>query len=217
MSTELSNCPNCGTALKSGMLSSVKLLSTNKIAVINEYHEMPSLGYCSKCGNELYNNYKTKVANEKQKAIETIQSLISAIPVISIQSPINWDYQILDLVTGQSTTGTGVISEFTSSFTDLFGTQSGIFNKKLKDGETMCYNQLRKQTIDMGGNAVIATDIDYSEVGGAKGMLMVCMAGTAIKLKNTDILGEKRAESLKTIEEVNSRITHLSTLKLDEV
>ena len=145
MSTELSNCPNCGTAFKSGMLSSVKLLSENKIAIINEYHEKPSSGYCSKCGNELYNTYKSKVAHEKQKAIEKIQGLISVVPVISTQSPLNWDYKILDMVTGQSTTGTGVLSEFTSSFTDLFGAQSGAFNKKLKDGENICFSQLRKQ------------------------------------------------------------------------
>ena len=76
----------------------------------------------------------------------------------------------------------GVVSEFTSSFTDLFGVQSGRFNKKLKAGEDICFAQLRKQALDLGGNAVIATDIDYSEVGGGKGMLMVCMGGTAIKL-----------------------------------
>ena len=216
MSNELSNCPNCGTAFKSGMLSSVKLLSENKIAIINEYHEKPSLGYCSKCGNELYNTYKSKVAHEKQKAIEKIQGLISVVPVISTQSPLKWDYDILDMVTGQSTTGTGVVSEFTSSFTDLFGTQSGAFNKKLKEGENICFTQLRKQAIDMGGNAVIATDIDYSEVGGMKGMLMVCMAGTAIILKNTGILGEERAQILNEIKEINNRILHLNSFKIDE-
>ena len=58
------------------------------------------------------------------------------------------------MVTGQTTTGTGVLTEFTSSFTDFFGVQSGRHNKKLKDGEDMCKVQLRTQTLNMGGNAV---------------------------------------------------------------
>lgn len=215
MLTELTNCPNCGVAFTSGMLSTIKLLAENKIAIINEYHEKKSSGYCSKCGNELYNTYKSKFTQEKLEIIEKMQILISAVPVISAQIPLNWDYEILDMITGQSTTGTGVVSEFVSSFADLFGLQSSAINRKLKDGESICFSQLRKQAIDMGGSAVIATDIDYSEVGGAKGMLMVCMAGTAIRLKNTDILGEKRAEALKKIEEINNRLLRLNSFKLD--
>ena len=110
------------------------------------------------------------------------------------------------MVTGQSTTGTGVIAELTSSFSDLFGVQSGRFNKKLKGGEDICFAQLRKQTLDLDGNAVIATDIDYSEVGGDKGMFMVCMGGTAIKLKNTNILGQERANKIIELIQLNERI-----------
>ena len=120
------------------------------------------------------------------------------------------------MVTGQSTTGTGVISEFTSSFSDLFGVQSGRFNKKLKAGENMCFALLRKQTIDIGGNAVIATDIDYSEVGGEKGMLMVCMGGTAIKLKNTEILGQERAQNIDEITKLNNRLKTLNSFDTEE-
>jgi uncharacterized protein YbjQ (UPF0145 family) len=48
---------------------------------------------------------------------------------------------------------------------------------------------LRKETLELGGNAVLATDIDYAEVGGDKGMLIVCMTGTAVLLKNPEVLG----------------------------
>lgn len=113
------------------------------------------------------------------------------------------------MVTGQSTTGTGVISEFTSSFTDFFGAQSGRYNQKLKAGENMCFNQLRLQTLDLSGNAVIATDIDYSEIGGGKGMLMVCMAGTAIQLTNVDILEIETAEIIEKLSYANRRIKEL--------
>ena len=113
------------------------------------------------------------------------------------------------MVTGQSTTGTGVISEFTSSFTDFFGAQSGRYNQKLKAGENMCFSQLRLQALDLGGNAVIATDIDYSEIGGDKGMLMVCMAGTAIRLENVDILEKETSEIIEKLSYANNRLRDL--------
>jgi len=69
---------------------------------------------------------------------------------------------------------------------------------------------LRKKTLDLGGNAVIAVDIDYSEIGSLKGMLMVCMAGTAIKIRNAQILGEERMHCIEAMSEMNKRINELS-------
>ena len=166
MSTEFTDCPHCKTKLKSGLLSSVTLLNDDKIDIINEYSDDQFDAYCTKCGNELYSICSKLLIEEKQKLTLEIYDLMDSIPVISIHTPYNWEYEILEMVTGQSTTGTGVISEFTSSFTDLFGVQSKHYNQKLKYGENMCFAQLRKQTLDLGGNAVIGTDIDYSEVGG---------------------------------------------------
>jgi len=213
---EITKCPNCGTELKGGLMSSVKLLNSEKTSVINEYYDKKSDGYCSKCGKELYSKYKSELLTEKDKLTTKIQQLIKNLPVISTHSPLNWDYNILDMVTGQSTTGTGVISEFTSSFTDLFGAQSGRHNTKLKAGEDMCFTQLRKQTLDQGGNAVIATDIDYSELGASKGMIMVCMAGTAVKLNNSEVLGEEKAKLINELIKINDRLRHLGKYSVDE-
>lgn len=216
MFTEITDCPNCGLKLKQGVITSISLLSNKKIRIINEYHDTKSSGYCNKCGTELYTKYRSRLVNDMDQISQKMQKEIDAVPVISIQSPLNWDYEIISMVTGQSTTGTGVISEFTSSFTDLFGKQSGRYNRKLKGGEDICFAQLRKQALDLGGNAVIATDIDYSEIGGEKGMLMVCMGGTAINLKNVDILGENKSEVIKELTNLNERLKHLNTFDIDD-
>ena len=214
--SEIKNCPNCNTSIKNGLLSSVKLLTKKKVFVINEYHDSESDGYCSKCGNELYVKYNVALKNERIELTNRMQNLIKNIPVISTHSPLNWNYDVLDMVTGQTTTGTGVISEFTSTFTDLFGAQSERHNSKLKAGEDMCFAQLRMQTLNRGGNAVIATDIDYSELGATKGMIMVCMAGTSVKLKNTELLGEERAKMLTRLVTVYDRLRHLNPYSVDE-
>ncbi|HEX4373892.1 MAG TPA: heavy metal-binding domain-containing protein [Puia sp.] len=211
MTTELTTCPNCGTTLKSGMLSSVKLLSENKTRIINEYQEKKVEGYCNKCGNDLYTTNYNKLFSESELLTNSIQKIIGDLPVISIHTPLNWDYDILEMVTGQSTTGNGAVTEFVSSFTDFFGGQSGRYNNKLKAGEQICFNQLRKQALDLGGNAVIGTDIDYSEVGGEKGMLMVCMTGTAVKLKNLSVLGKNKETKIAEMTKLNERIEVLKS------
>jgi uncharacterized protein YbjQ (UPF0145 family) len=213
--SEKTICPNCSTPIKSGIMSSVKLLSEEKISIINIFDANKATGYCNKCGNTLFEAAKNGIIAEKQSLMNEILNLLQFIPVISTHSPLNWDYRVLRMVTGQSTTGTGVISEFTSSFTDLFGMQSGRYNKKIKSGELMCFNQLRMQTIDMGGNAVTATDIDYSELGGDKGMIMVCMAGTSVELKNLKVLGEEAEIKIKELFDKKLRLKQLNNINLE--
>ena len=190
-------------------MSSNKLLNEQQIGVINEYNDKKVEGYCAKCGNGLYEKHKKTLLTERGNLTDYLKSNIGYIPVISAHSPLNWDYRVLGMVTGQSTTGTGVISEFTSSFTDFFGAQSGRYNQKLKAGENMCFSQLRLQALDLGGNAIIATDIDYSEIGGSKGMLMVCMAGTAVRLANVDLLEKETAKIIERLTYANQRIKDL--------
>lgn len=207
------NCPNCGTAIKDSMLGSkVEQYDTSKVKLINEFTDDRSRDYCTKCGKTLYQQALAKYNQEVEAINKRLQKLIFAIPLVSIHSPLNWDYEVIGLVTGQSTTGTGVISEITSSFTDLFGAQSGRFNEKLKYGEQLCGGQIRKQTLEMGGNAILGVDIDYADVGGDKGMLMVCMSGTAVILKNVEILGEKKVNYLKELTEANNRAAYLRTI-----
>jgi hypothetical protein len=119
MNPELSNCPNCGAKLKGGFLSSITLLEEQKVSLINYFSEKKAPFYCSKCGDELYSKYKHQLIDQRSALKSKMQNIIHYIPVISAQNPLNWEYDILWMVTGQSTTGTGVFSEFTSSFTRL--------------------------------------------------------------------------------------------------
>jgi len=210
----LKECPTCGIKLgKKGFFSAdqdYNIMSESDLQLIKDFNpEAKPKIYCQCCGSELLAKARQLLHDYESKIVERIKNNLSCIPVISTHSPINWDYEVIGMVTGQSTTGTGVISELTSSFTDFFGAQSGAYNKKLKVGEDLCFSQLRKQAIDLGANAVLATDIDYSEVGGRIGMLMVCMAGTAVKLKNLDIVGSERAILIDEVVKLNNHMNYL--------
>jgi uncharacterized protein YbjQ (UPF0145 family) len=207
---DLTSCPNCGQSLKGGLLSSNALLDQWRVDLIKEYSFSAKDAYCSKCGKDQYLEAKDKLTQERKQLNSAIEKLIVEIPIVSIHSPLNWIYDVKGLVTGQSTTGTGVFSEFKSSFTDFFGAQSDSYNSKLRGGEDLCKIQLRAQALSMGANAIVAVDIDYSEVGGDKGMLMVCMTGTAISLKNHEILGAKYVEAIKELEKQSQRLGYLS-------
>lgn len=208
----LENYPNCQTKIKNGIMSSVTLLTTKSTAIINEYSNTKSEGYCTKCSKDSFDKCKMNLNKEISNITSYLSKNIFHTPVVTTHTTLNWDYKAIGMVTDQSTTGTGAVTEFTSSFTDLFGLQSNRHNKKLKDEENLCLSQLRMQTLKMGANAVIGTDVDYSEIGSLKGILMVCKTGTSIKLNNFGVLNEDKKEITEKLFESNKRLVHLSRL-----
>lgn len=210
-------CSNCDAELKSGFLSNNNLLEEKIVNFINEKLKLNADSYCNKCGDELHKKAKT-LHNSEQKELEREYKIkreelklkqdflyrqlnrnIDVIPVITTHTPYNWEYIALGIVTSQIVTGTGVISEVLSDVTDFFGANSNSFTNKIITSEKYCLNQLKAKALKLGGNAVIATDIDYGEVGASKGMLMVCAAGTAVKLINTKALGEDKRTDVEDI------------------
>lgn len=186
-----SYCLNCNSELKQSILTTV--VATEKFVTdfINEFSDAKSPGYCTKCFRPLLDEAVETYNLRKAKATETIKNLIDQIPIVTIQSPLNWDYEVIGMITSQSVTGTGLVAEIVSDWTDFFGKQSNTYNKKLREGEDRCKAQLRMEALNLGANAIIAADIDYSEAGGTKGMLMVCISGTAVRLKNLEVLGKE--------------------------
>lgn len=205
----MNSCPNCHAQIKAEGFRSNNFLTEERVRFINEFSDEKQEAYCEKCERVTFEASSRNLQQEYRNTKDYISQHIHLIPVISIHTPYNWEYEVLGLVTGQTTTGTGVVAEFKSGFTDLFGKQSGAYNKKLAQGEQMALNQLRAKTIGQGGNAVIAIDLDYAEVGASKGMLMVCATGTAVKLSNVGILSEEFAIELSKLLEKTDRLAFL--------
>ena len=163
------------------MITQNMALESGQLRVINATREEPWTAACNKCGDDVNSEARKQLYDESLALKAGLKRLLPRIPIISLQSPMGWTYEVLGIVTGQTVTGTGVFSDVASAFTDLFGTQSGTYNAKLREGENLCKAQLRGQTVELGGNAVLGVDIDYAEVGGQRAMLMVCMTGTAVR------------------------------------
>nr|WP_295869884.1 heavy metal-binding domain-containing protein [uncultured Chitinophaga sp.] len=202
----LTSCPNCGAKIKDGVFSSNSLMSDVKSELIAEVNNTPKIIGCSKCLSDTYEQAFSKFVENRKKIQNEILEHIKNVPVITTHCPFNWDYKILGLATGQSTTGTGLFTEVGASWTDFFGMQSQAYNKKIAGGEELCLQQIRSKAVRMGGNAIIAVDIDYSEMGGEKGMIMVCMSGTVIKLNNLDLLDQHKIDSLNMISSLTDKL-----------
>lgn len=210
---DLKTCPNCSAELKSGWATNA-LIDSKKIEFINFVLKRKAPAYCDKCSRDLLSEARHIFDRDRNHLIRSLELNIGAIPIVSTHTPFGWQYEAISIVTGQSVTGTGFISEFKSDFSDFFGGQSRSFNKKLAGGEEKCFAQLRAKALKLGANAIIATDIDYGEAGAEKGMLMVCAAGTAVKITNLEVLGNK-AQVIQGLIEAQSRLLEMEKFSLD--
>jgi uncharacterized protein YbjQ (UPF0145 family) len=206
------NCPSCGETLKTGMISQNEMLSPQKMAVISAFHNAEVEAVCDKCGGSQYAESRNALTREAELLRRQLFAFLPKVPIVSLQSPAGWEYSPLGIVTAQSVTGTGIFSDVTSAFTDLFGAQSGACNAKIRDGENICKSTLRAQTLEMGGNAVLAVDVDYSEVGGQRAMLMVCMTGTAVEITETDSIQNDYVNEAATFVGATRRIRAIDTV-----
>ena len=195
-------------------MSTNYILANDDVEFINIFKPEKSDAYCYECGFQLLSNCKSKLNSQKAEQRSLIADLLINIPVITLQNPNDWVYTIIDMVSAQSVSGTGVISEIASSWSDLTGGQSQALGTKLSNGEDICKNQLRAKAVAIGANCVIGTDIDYAEVGGTKGMLMVCMAGTAVSLKNIHDVLPKQASNLNALEQAIEELHRLRAINV---
>lgn len=203
-------CSICHSFLGGSIFTKSRSLDDEGNLNINKYLNNKGGIYCTSCVKNLINEIDNKI----RKHNRIIRENIDQIPIVSIHSPVGWEYEVVGVVTGQSTTGTGVVSEIVSGFTDFFGLQSGMYNKKISEGEVLCFQQLRHKTLNSGGNAIVALDVDYSELGSIKGMIMVCATGTAVKVSNLDVICKNiKIENLKMAESSMANINVLNKWK----
>ena len=198
-------CPNCGKSL-TGFLSA-DLVPQSKVDFINKFSAQKETYYCTSCAKP----FLTKIAKDFKQQKEDIQNrlkqIISHIPILTSPAPVKWDYDVVDMVSAQTTSGTGFTTELSRSFNDLFGSTSKATNVKILEATKFCQADLRIQCVREGGNAIVSTDIDFNEIGsGSTNMLMVCMAGTAIKVKDLNFFSEERREKIKEIVKLTEKL-----------
>ncbi len=77
--------------------------------------------------------------------------------------------------------GTGIVSEFTSAITDIFGERATAFERKLAEAKRACMEKLQAIAAERGANAVVGVDIDYTEF--ANNRIGVVVNGTLVAVE----------------------------------
>jgi uncharacterized protein YbjQ (UPF0145 family) len=210
----IDKCPQCKTKV-TGFFSNASLIPETKTEFINKHLNLDYEAYCTSCSWEFQNKIARNFSQQKSQIEERLQQIIHYIPILSSPAPHEWKYEVIDMVNAQITAGTGFATELSRSFNDFFGQTSNTTNKKILNATNLCKSDLRIQCVKLGGNAIIATDIDFNEIGsGSTNMLMVCMAGTAIKVSDVSQISEKNKENILEVFELTEQLDAISQIKI---
>ncbi len=88
----------------------------------------------------------------------------------------------LEKITAECVFGMNIFRDLFAGVRDFFGGRSKASQKVLRDARRTCLAELAREALMVGADAVIAVDLDYSEISGdGKSMLLVVASGTAVR------------------------------------
>ncbi len=112
------------------------------------------------------------MAKSKQPLLLTTTAVVEGRPVV----------EYIDVVAGQSIIGVNAVKDLFASIRDLVGGHSKTYERTLDKARNEALKRLEDRAAEMGADAVIGIDIDFSTMGPHGGLIMVSASGTAVKL-----------------------------------
>jgi uncharacterized protein YbjQ (UPF0145 family) len=88
----------------------------------------------------------------------------------------------LGLVSGEAILGANIFKDIFAGIRDIVGGRAQAYERELQKAKSIALQEMQLQAQELGGNAVIAIDLDYETVGSGS-MLMVSASGTAVVLE----------------------------------
>ena len=216
------HCPNCGEKIKTGFLSSNGLISGKLTAFLNEYTPDKKPAYCESCwsvqGQEANDRYRADV----RKYQEIVLQHIDKVPVLTLHSPLGWEYHPLEIVSGQSA------GNINSSLTGTIFSEPTGYKKVISEEEQACIRQLRRKSLLAGGNAVIGVAFSYSSVPISElnygtntttlnTSFIISAMGTAVRITNGSLLGDEWQKEIDAMKEARQKLDHLYAIKPEHI
>ena len=91
----------------------------------------------------------------------------------------------LGVIASECVLGVNVFRDFKSAITNITGGRSQGLQNSLKEAKEIVFRELKLEAHNLGANAVIGIDLDYQELNGKGGdMLMLVASGTAVILND---------------------------------
>lgn len=87
----------------------------------------------------------------------------------------------LGIVTGEAILGANVFKDFFAGIRDIVGGRSGAYERELAKAREIALQEMERNAVQQGANAIVGVDIDYETISTGNGtMLMVSTSGTAV-------------------------------------
>jgi len=86
----------------------------------------------------------------------------------------------LGIVSGEAILGANIFKDFFAGIRDIVGGRSAAYEQELRKAKDIAIQEMSEQAKALGGNAVLAVDLDYETIGSNGSMLMVSASGTAV-------------------------------------
>lgn len=154
--------------------------------IINSYPGSNEAGYAK---SQLDN-----IQKEKQNPKKRMNGVLDdgCEKVILTTTPSLEGYEVektIEIITSECVYGMNLFKDLFASFSDIFGGRSNTIQNTLKQARVNCLNELKKEAISVGANAVIGVKLDYSEFSGqGKSMLFLVASGTAVVVRKKEIV-----------------------------
>lgn len=147
---------------------------------------------CNACGEENQDDILRCLCGAELPIAAHTQKPVPWKDVILTTAPTLAGYKIIktiDIITSECVRGINFFDDISSSITDTFGGRDITRQNQLRKARTSCLDELREEAHQLGGNAVIAVDFNYSELSGkGKSMLFLVASGTAVVIEDENQL-----------------------------
>lgn len=146
---------------------------------------------CHSCGEKAQAAKKQTLKEQRERQKHEQHELSQRLAGILLTTETAPSLPIADrvgVITAEYVVGMHLFRDIASAFRDVFGGRSETMQHGLKEARESALRELKMQALDLGADAVVAIDLDYSEIsGGGKSMLFLVASGTAVKLaRSTD-------------------------------
>lgn len=129
---------------------------------------------CPTCGVAYAKADRPSLQERKERFILTTETTLQGYEIT----------ERIEVISAECVFGMNIFRDFFSGITDMVGGRSVATQKVLRDARRTCLEELKKEAISLGADAVIGIDLDYSEFsGGGKSMLFLVATGTAVRIQ----------------------------------
>jgi uncharacterized protein YbjQ (UPF0145 family) len=87
------------------------------------------------------------------------------------------------IVNGEAILGANLFKDLFAGLRDIVGGRSAAYEKELRKARDIAFGEIKAAADELGANAIVGISIDYEVVGDKGGMLMVCVSGTAVRVR----------------------------------